>query len=122
MINQEKLQTPCFVLDAEEFSRSVKGFQKALDSNFVKSIVGYSVKTNSTPYCLKEACDCGAYAEVVSYDEYELAKLCGFAPNKIIYNGPMKSRESFLEALENGAVVNIETKRELHWLLDLDAT
>ena len=122
MINQEKLQTPCFVLDAEEFSRSVKGFQKALDSNFVKSIVGYSVKTNSTPYCLKKACDCGAYAEVVSYDEYELAKLCGFAPNKIIYNGPMKSRESFLEALENGAVVNIETKREMHWLLDLDAT
>ena len=119
---QEGLRTPCFIFDSEEFSRSVKGFQKALNSNFAKSIVGYSVKTNSTPYLLKKARDCEAYGEVVSYDEYELAKLCGFSLNKIIYNGPMKSRETFLEALENDAIVNIETKRELQWLLDLDAT
>ena len=58
----------------------------------------------------------GCKAEVVSHDEYRLARLCGFAPNDIIYNGPMKSWETFHEAMVGGAIVNIETKRELQWL------
>ncbi len=62
----------------------------------------------------------GGYAEVVSHDEYELAVLCGFRPAQIIYNGPMKSKETFLDAVRNGAIVNIETKRELHWLEELE--
>ena len=113
------LKTPCFVLDEAELGRSVKGFQEALKSRFENSIVGYSVKTNSTPYCLHLAREMGAYAEVVSYDEYELAKLCGSDQKHIIYNGPMKSKETFLDAVENGTIVNIETKRELGWLFDL---
>lgn len=115
----EKLQTPCFILDQEELERSILGFKEALNINFAKSIIGYSVKTNSTPYCLSIAKELGAYAEVVSYDEYELALLCGFDKNRIIYNGPMKSKATFLDALENGAIVNIETKREIDWLLEL---
>lgn len=113
------LQTPCFILDPKELERSVKGFQEALNSNFKKAIVGYSVKTNSTPYCMKLAGEFGAYAEVVSYDEYELALLCGYEKHHIVYNGPMKSKETFLDALVNGAVVNIDTKRELKWLQEL---
>lgn len=110
------LQTPCFILDKEELERSVKGYQEALRSNFKESIVGYSVKTNSVPACMKLAGEMGAYAEVVSQDEYELALLCGFEKHNVVYNGPMKSKETFLDAVVNGAVVNIETKRELEWL------
>ena len=116
----KSLETPCFILDVAELNRSVKGFQKALDSNFKRAIVGYSVKTNSTPYCMGKAGEFGAYAEVVSHDEYELALLCGFPIERIIYNGPMKSKKTFIEAIEGGAIVNIETKRELEWLNDLD--
>lgn len=114
-----RLETPCFVLDTAELRRSISGFQEALQSNFQRTIVGYSVKTNSTPYCLRIAHEMGVYAEVVSSDEYELALLCGFRPNRIIYNGPMKSRESFLETIISGGIVNIETKRELVWLKEL---
>lgn len=113
------LQTPCFILDKDELERSVKGYQDALKSNFKESIVGYSVKTNSVPACMKLAGEMGAYAEVVSHDEYELARLCGFEKNRIVYNGPMKSKETFLDAVEHGAIVNIETKRELEWLKEL---
>lgn len=116
-----KLQTPCFILDPVELERSVKGFQKALDKNFKRSIVSYSVKTNSVPKCMKLAGEMGAYAEVVSHDEYELALLCGFKKNHIVYNGPMKSKETFLDAIENGSIVNIETKRELDWLKELSS-
>lgn len=113
------LDTPCFILDTEEFNRSIHGYQDALKSYFERSIIGYSVKTNSVPYCMKLAGEKGAYAEVVSHDEYQLARLCGFDQKHIIYNGPMKSKETFLDAVVNGAIVNIETKRELGWLQEL---
>lgn len=120
-INYHDFDTPCFVLDVDELKRSITGFSDALKSNFKKSVVGYSVKTNSTPFCLQKANEFGAYAEVVSHDEYELALLCGFSKDRIIYNGPMKSKETFVDAVSHGAIVNIETKRELQWLESLDA-
>lgn len=115
----DSLKTPCFILDKEELSRSIKGFQVALNNRFADWTIGYSVKTNSLPYCLSVANKQGCYAEVVSDDEYELALLCGFRKDHIVYNGPMKSRESFLDALTNGAIVNVETHRELEWLKEL---
>lgn len=115
----QSLETPCFILDKEELKRSIDGFSNALRAKFQKSIVGYSVKTNSLPYCMGLANEFGAYAEVVSYDEYQLALICGFSKDHIIYNGPMKSKETFLDAIENGAIVNIEAKRELEWLKEL---
>ena len=115
------LETPCFILDVDELTKSVNGFSQALRAHFAQSVVGYSVKTNSTPYCMVKAMEAGAYAEVVSYDEYELALLCGFPKNRIVYNGPMKSEATFLDAVKHGAIVNIETKRELHWLNRLEA-
>lgn len=114
-----ELETPCFILDKEEFERSIYGFKNALDKNFKNSIIGYSVKTNSLPYCLCLARDMGCYAEVVSHDEYELALLCGYSKDHIIYNGPMKSKETFLDAIINGSIVNLETKREIEWLKEL---
>ncbi|MDO4512392.1 MAG: diaminopimelate decarboxylase, partial [Bacteroidales bacterium] len=75
--------------------------------------------TNSVPACMRLAGEMGAYAEVVSHDEYELALLCGFKKCNIIYNGPMKSKATFLDAIIGGAIVNIETKRELNWLAEL---
>lgn len=110
------LHTPCFIFDVAEFEKGVVGFRRALAERFGNMVVGYSVKTNSLPYALRMAHRFGCRAEVVSHDEYRLARLCGYEPREIIYNGPMKSRETFLEAVTNGAVVNIETKRELAWL------
>lgn len=113
------LQTPCFIFDEVEFERGVNGFRDALRAKFEHVTVGYSVKTNSLPYALREARRLGCKAEVVSHDEYQLARLCGFEPCEIIYNGPMKSRETFLEAVKEGATVNLEAKRELDWLREL---
>lgn len=110
------VETPCFVIDTDFFKKSLESFQSAMSKYFKNFIFSYSVKTNSLPYILKKAKECGCYAEVVSSDEYVLAKLCGFKPHEIIYNGPAKNKETFIEAVENGAYVNLETKRELDWL------
>lgn len=112
-------QTPCFIFDEVEFGRGVVGFKEALTRRFEQVSIGYSVKTNSLPYLLIQAHKYGCKAEVVSHDEYCLARACGFQPDEIIYNGPMKSHQTFIEAVTGGAIVNIETKRELEWLSDL---
>ena len=112
----DELLTPCFIFDEAEFERGVTGFRDALEKCFDRVAIGYSVKTNSLPYALRKARLSGCMAEVVSHDEYRLARLCGYEPARIIYNGPMKSEETFIEAVTGGAVVNIECKRELDWL------
>lgn len=113
------LQSPCFVLDTREFDRSVEGFRDALSQCLRHPRLSISVKTITVPYMLKLARQRGCMAEVVSYDEYRLARLCGFPTEEIIYNGPLKSKETFLEAIQGGAVVNLETQRELRWLEEL---
>ena len=116
------IKTPCFILDEQKLRQGIEGFKNALETCFSSSIIGYSVKTNPLPYCLKLAKLYGCYAEVVSYNEYNLALKCGFEKDHIIYNGPMKSKETFLDAIMNGAIVNLETFREIDWLQELPST
>ena len=110
------IKTPCFVLEADKLLQNIRAFKTALDCRFENNVLGYSVKTNSTPALLNFIKDEYGYAEVVSYHEYKLALSLGFIPSHIVYNGPLKDQETFLHALQNGAIVNIETKRELSWL------
>ena len=112
----KELQTPCFIIDRNKLDENLLEFKSALCNNFSKGILSYSVKTNSLPYVLSAVKDAGCFAEVVSGDEYDLARLVGFKPNEIIYNGPMKTKKTFIEAISEGAYVNIETFRELQWL------
>ena len=115
-MNINNIKTPCFVIETDRLHKNITAFKTALNSSFKHNILSYSVKTNSTPSLLSIIKNEEIFAEVVSYNEYNLALLLGFTPNQIIYNGPLKDQESFLHALENGAIVNIDTKRELLWL------
>ena len=117
-----ELRTPCFIVNTNKFCDIIKEFNETLHSCFQSPVLAYSVKTNSLPYLLSLARAQGMYAEIGSEDEYALVRKVGFPIDKIIYNGPLKSRETFVEAVRGGATVNIETKRELDWLDDLDGT
>lgn len=111
------LKTPYYVIDEAELENNTNKLYQALETYFPNHILGYSFKTNSLPWILNKMKELHAYAEVVSADEYELAKQMGF--KQIIYNGPMKSEETFKEALVNKMIVNIETQREIKWLAQL---
>ena len=115
----KKLQTPLFIFNEDELKSCIRKFKTALNKEFKNNIIGYSLKTNSLPYCLKVAKENGCYAEVVSYHEYQLAINIGFTKEHIIYNGPLKSKKTFLDAIQHNAIVNIETWREIDWLNEL---
>lgn len=108
-----------FLFEANEFIDNFKCLKDALDKYYPKYLLSYSYKTNSLKALIKLVKDMGIMAEVVSEDEYNLAKSIGNEINNIIYNGPIKTRNSFYEAITNGAIVNIDSKREVLWLRDL---
>lgn len=115
-----KQKTPCFIVDEQLLDENFAEFKAALARHWDHSIVGYSCKTNSLPWILHHLSRQGIYAEVVSDTEYLLAQHLGFSKNHMIFNGPIKSREMMLDALRGGAIVNIDSKRELAWLSDFD--
>lgn len=119
IINQSELQTPCFIFDEARFIKNIKNFNSVLRRYFRTSKIGYSFKTNSLPRLLQLVKENGCFAEVVSDDEYHLAEKIGFLRNRIIFNGPVKEKKTFINALEGGSLINIDSKREIEWLLEL---
>ena len=56
------------------------------------------------------------FAEAVSREEYELAKLCGYSSNEIIYNGPIKNIHDIEVAFKEGAIINVDSQKELKYI------
>ena len=113
MRNRE-LQTPCYIIHKDILEDGIKLLKSALDRDWKNSCVGYSFKTNSLPWVVEQMKQAGFYAEVVSENEYDLA--CKHNFEHIIYNGPVKGKRTFFHALESGAILNLDAKRELDWL------
>ncbi|WP_187107402.1 type III PLP-dependent enzyme domain-containing protein [Treponema pectinovorum] len=115
--NFEELKTPCFIFDEghlfKNYNNLINTFKNIWGN---KLVIGYSVKTNSLPWVLCWMREHGALAEVVSEDEYYLARKIGFPPKNIIYNGPIKGKESLLEALNSGAIVNLDSFSEIEFI------
>lgn len=114
------MKTPYFMIDEDKLDRQLDQMKSAFVTYWNNAIIGYSYKTNSLTWIIDWFRKKDCYAEVVSDDEYHLGKLVGVESNRFIYNGPIKSRESMKEALENGCYVNIDSWREIEWLGDLD--
>ena len=102
----------------DKIDKQVLELKQSLSKKWAKSIIGYSFKTNNLPWLIGYMRSLGLWAEVVFSDEYNLAKSLGYLPERIIFNGPVKGKEEFIDAVENNAIVNIDSHRELEWLLD----
>lgn len=110
------MQTPYFVISEEKLKENVSLFKSALKDIWPNSRIAYSIKTNSLPWILKYMKCEDIFAEAVSYEEYELAKLCGFDDSEIVFNGPIKLISEIEEALAKGAIINIDSKKEVDYI------
>lgn len=115
----ERIATPYFLLDEPILQRYFDMLTGALKENWPNYRIGYSFKTNSLPWLVNFYKKQGAYAEVVSKDEYGLAKYLGFQDSEIVYNGPYKDEQSFRDVVLAGGYVNVDSKWELEWLTRL---
>lgn len=115
----EQPKTPYFVIDEPILQQYYDMLTDSLKQNWGNFQVGYSFKTNSLPWLVSYVKKKGAYAEVVSQDEYNLAKYLGYTDKEIIYNGPYKGMDSFCNVLLSGGIVNLDSMQEIKWLTDL---
>lgn len=113
------VETPCYLLDRQAFLNTCSAFERAWRSYPSPVSTAFSFKTCNAGDVLQSAYRYGLSAEVVSGEEYRIARQIGYEPRRIVYNGPAKSRATFTEAVLDGATVNIETQRELEWLAAL---
>ena len=115
----QSMKTPYFLIDKAGLDTGLQKLKEALQNAWPNYIIGYSYKTNALPWVINYFKENDCYAEVVSDDEYRLAKSIGVDKKNVIYNGIAKSKESFLEAVRNHAIVNIDSDYEIDWLDDL---
>lgn len=111
-----KLQTPYFVINQEILEKNIREFQEALAELWPYSQLAYSIKTNSLPWLLRFMKERQIFAEAVSDEEYELAELCGFQGEEIIFNGPIKTRDGLQNAFNGKSFINLDSKEELAYI------
>lgn len=117
-MNVEKIKSPAFIINKKILDENIQNIKNGCNNLNNKVMIGYSLKTNPTPFLIKYLVENNLYIEVVSNDEYNYAIDLGINPQKIIYNGPIKSKKTLLNAIKTDSIVNIDSFVELDWILD----
>ncbi len=107
-----------YIFDESKFVNNYKKFASAFRDDNLQFQVAYAMKANYMPLLPYIIAKQNGLVEVVSLLEYKIAEKY-IKPEHIIFNGPAKTKESLLYALKNNSIVNIDTKVELNYILDL---
>jgi diaminopimelate decarboxylase len=102
-----------YILDEQKFLSNFRELLGEFKRLYPNSSIAYSYKTNYTPRLCCLAYQSGAYAEVVSKLEYDLAMRIGVHPTKIIFNGPLKLPEELESAMLAGSIINLDGPYEI---------
>ncbi len=112
-MNNNDIETPYFLINRDLLQQNTDTFIEGMQCNWERVKLSYSVKTNSLPWILRFMNQKGVMAEVVSDEEYDLAIMCDFNPENIVFNGPIKGKEHLEFALKNNSYVNIDSESDL---------
>ena len=113
LILTERYGTPLYVLSGDRIRRNYRVFRDALAKNYSHVLVCPAYKANShLAVCRLYEME-GAGAEVVSSTELRVALDAGVAPEKIVFNGPVKKQEDLELAISCGVgLVNADSTYE----------
>ncbi|BBJ28917.1 diaminopimelate decarboxylase [Athalassotoga saccharophila] len=104
--------TPLYLYDLGEMQRRIKLAQDTLNSLDFK--IFFAMKANSNPYLLRFIHSYGIGADVVSINEYKMARFARFRPEEIIVNGNGKSMEDLeFYIAQNPLCINVDSKEEI---------
>ncbi len=106
-----------YLADLGRFEENARRLVRAFRTRYPRTNIGYSYKANYLPAYILRADALGAYAEVVSSFEYDLARELGIPASRIIFNGPVKRRPDLQRALGAGALVNADSVAEIWEML-----
>jgi diaminopimelate decarboxylase len=106
--------TPLHVVNHSRLLADYERFDSSFRSLYPKIGIGYSYKTNPLPGVIKVLHGAGALAEVISHFELWLAIELGVPAQRIIFNGPGKTRDAIELAVNHGiGMINIDSLSEI---------
>ena len=115
--NLEKLyglaEGPFYMLDLDQLKRNYQSFLSSMRRVHPSIEIGYSYKTNYTKEIIRTLSDMGAYSEIVSKLEFDIAMSSKVNINRIIFNGPIKDISTLEKVLLGGGLVHLDSKQEL---------
>jgi len=115
----EKYGSPLYVISEKTVRETYQEAYKAFSTRYPKIQFAWSYKTNYLDSVCKIYHKEGSWAEVVSGFEYEKAINNGVPGNQIIFNGPYKTKEDLIRAVNNGSLIHIDHFDEFYMLIDL---
>lgn len=114
--------SPLFVFSADKIISNLEIFELVFSNKYPKVIVAYSYKVNYLPEVLRVIHNQGAWAEVASGFEYQIARRLDVPGNSIVFNGPFKTKEELAQAVNEGALINVDHFDEIKQLEEISST
>jgi len=111
--------SPLFVASAKTLRNNLKIFKEEFSRKYPKVEVSYSYKANNLLGLLDILHKEGAWAEVASGFEYDLARRIGVTGGSIVFNGPYKKKEELKRAINDGALINVDNIGELERIREI---
>ncbi|MBK7505936.1 MAG: diaminopimelate decarboxylase [Bacteroidetes bacterium] len=111
--------SPCYVISERTIRNTYKDALRAFKTRYPKIQFAWSYKTNYNNAVCNIFHQEGSWAEVVSMFEYEKAINNGVPGNMIIFNGPEKTKEHLIIAIENSSLIHIDHFDELYDLTEV---
>lgn len=106
-----------YLFSEDVFAANLREFQSAFETYYPNVKLGYSYKTNYIPKVCKIAKKHGAYAEVVSGMEYDLALKIGYDGRQIIFNGPLKEKKELYRSFDYDSIIHFDSYKEIELLI-----
>ena len=108
--------SPLFVYSERQIGRTYRRLLDVFSQRYPKVQTAWSYKTNYLKAVCKIFHRLGAWAEVVSPMEYEMARKLGQRPEQIVFNGPYKPYAALKQAVLDGAMINVDSLDEIQAL------
>lgn len=117
-----KYGSPLYVVSERTLRSKYRDFIKGLRTLYPETYIAYSYKTNYLSGICSIFHQEGAWAEVVSGFEYDIALDLGVDASKIVFNGPYKKREELIRAIKGNSMINIDSYNEIYQLENLSCS
>ncbi len=115
----DKYGSPLYVISEKTIRETYQEAHKAFSTRYPKIQFAWSYKTNYLDSVCKIFHQEGSWAEVVSGFEYEKALNNGVSGNHIIFNGPYKTKEDLIRAINNNSLIHIDHFDEFYMLMNI---
>jgi diaminopimelate decarboxylase len=114
-----KFGSPLFVFSEHKLRSKARRARDAFISRYPKTSFAWSYKTNYLNAICQILHQEGWLAEVVSDFEYQKARKLGVTGKDIVFNGPYKPRDILVQAIKEGALIQIDNWDELNLIEEL---